>query len=319
MSADHKGMGMAGNMLVKATSFWTVLVGVKVPKVTLYFWIIKVLCTTVGETFADLLVTTGGLGLETTTGIMFGILGFFLIIQFALTFYLAPLYWLVVVIVSTAGTLVTDTMTDASNVPLWASSLGFTILLACTFGLWYLSERTLAIHSIYTRQREAFYWLVILFTFGLGTAVGDWISEGAALGYGNTVLLFAAAILVVALLWYFSRYTKVNTIACFWVAYILTRPLGASIGDFLSQTPADYNGPDGPVPNHWVGGCALGTAVTSGVFLGLIGLLVLFLFVTKKDKFRGEQEIEVTEAQQVVVVSRNEAANTAPQGHIANP
>jgi len=312
-------MGMAGNMLVKATSFWTVPVGVKVPKVTLYFWIIKVLCTTVGETFADLLVTTGGLGLETTTGIMFGILGFFLIIQFALTFYLAPLYWLVVVIVSTAGTLVTDTMTDASNVPLWASSLGFTILLACTFGLWYLSEGTLAIHSIYTRQREAFYWLVILFTFGLGTAVGDWISEGAALGYGNTVLLFAAAILVVALLWCFSRYTKVNTIACFWAAYILTRPLGASIGDFLSQDPADYNGPDAPASNHWVGGCALGTAVTSGVFLGLIGLLVLFLFVTKKDNFRGEQEIELVEAQQVIVVSGNEGANTAPHGIHSQP
>lgn len=313
---------MAGNLLGKATSFWTVLVGVKVPKVTLYFWIIKVLCTTVGETFADLLVTNGGLGLETTTGIMFGILGFFLIIQFALTFYLAPLYWLVVVIVSTAGTLVTDTMTDASNVPLWASSLGFTILLACTFGLWYLSERTLAIHSIYTRQREAFYWLVILFTFGLGTAVGDWISQGAAVGYGNTVLLFVAAILVVALLWYFSRYTKVNKIACFWAAYILTRPLGASIGDFLSQDPADYNSPDAPdmpTPDHWVGGCALGTAVTSGVFLGLIGLLVLFLFVTKKDKIRGDQEVELVEAQQVVVVSGNEGANTAPQGIHSQP
>ena len=221
---DHRGVEMAGNMLGKATSFWTVLVGVKVPKVTLYFWIIKVLCTTVGETFADLLVTNGGLGLETTTAIMFGILGIFLIIQFALTFYLAPLYWLVVVIVSTASTLVTDTMTDASNVPLWASSLGFTILLSCTFGSWCLSERTLAIHSIYTRRREAFYWLVILFTFGLGTAVGDWISQGAAVGYGNTVLLFAAAILVVALLWVFPRHTKVNKIACFWAAYILTRP-----------------------------------------------------------------------------------------------
>ena len=227
-----------------------------------------------------------------------------------------------VVIVSTAGTLVTDTMTDASNVPLWASSLGFTILLACTFGLWYLSERTLAIHSIYTRQREAFYWLVILFTFGLGTAVGDWISQGAAVGYGNTVLLFVAAILVVALLWYFSRYTKVNKIACFWAAYILTRPLGASIGDFLSQDPADYNGPDAPdmpTPDHWVGGCALGTAVTSGVFLGLIGLLVLFLFVTKKDKIRGDQEVELVEAQQVVVVSGNEGANTAPQGIHSQP
>jgi uncharacterized membrane-anchored protein len=239
----------------------------KVPEITLYFWIIKVLCTTVGETAADYLNTNLGLGLSGTSYAMSGVLIVALVFQFATRRYRPGIYWLSVVLISVVGTLISDNLVDGYGVPLQTTTIIFGIALAITFAWWYASERTLSIHTIFTTRREAFYWAAVLFTFALGTSAGDYLSEQLALGYLNAVLLFAAAIAVVAVLHFRFR---INAILAFWVAYILTRPLGASIGDYMSQAKAD-------------GGLGLGTTVTSFIFLGTILALVVYLAVTKVD------------------------------------
>ena len=210
----------------------------KVPEVTIFFWIIKILCTTVGETFSDFINENLGLGLINTTIIM-GI-AFFAVVyfQFRVTKYIPGLYWLTVVLISVFGTLVTDNLTDGMSVPLEFSTILFSILLLLTFLFWFLKEKTLSIHSIYTRRREVFYWLTILFTFALGTAVGDLYSEHLGLGYLPTGILVASIIVCIFLVY---RFLKLDAVLSFWVAYIFTRPLGASIGDFLSQ-PSKYGG-----------------------------------------------------------------------------
>lgn len=226
----------------------------RVPEVTLVFWVIKILSTTTGETAADYLNETLGLGLSVTTWIMSGLLAIALVAQFLTKRYNAAAYWTVVVLISIVGTLVTDNLTDGLGVPLWVSSLVFGMLLAVTFGIWFYRERTLSIHTIENRRREAFYWIAILFTFALGTAAGDLISEGYGVGYFWGTILFASLIGIVAI----ARFRfGVNAVFCFWAAYILTRPLGASIGDLLSQQPAD-------------GGLGVGTTLTSVVFLAII-------------------------------------------------
>ena len=240
----------------------------KVPEVTVYFWIIKVLATTIGETAADFLADNLGLGLTGTTWIMSALLVVVLVFQFRASRYIPPIYWLVVVVLSVVGTLITDNLTDKYNVALELTTTLFAIALAATFVAWYSVEHTLSIHSIVTRRREAFYWLAILFTFALGTAAGDLISERFGIGYWKAALLFGGCIALIALAW---RYLGLNAILAFWMAYILTRPLGASIGDYLSQPKSD-------------GGLGLGTTVTSVVFLVAIIAVVAFLAVTKKDQ-----------------------------------
>lgn len=240
---------------------------VKVPEVTIYFWLIKVLATTVGETFADYLNTTLNFGLTGTSLFMTALLVAVLAWQFRLNRYVAPVYWLAVVLISVTGTLLTDNLTDNLNVSLVTSSVIFAVALALTFLGWQRSEGTLSIHSVDTKRREAWYWLTILFTFALGTALGDLFAERISLGYFSSGLVFAGAIALVAVLW---RAGWVNAILAFWSTYVLTRPLGASIGDYLSQ-PKDTSG------------IGLGTTVTSMIFLGAILVLVVFLYVTKVD------------------------------------
>src|SRR5438128_7445195 len=149
----------------------------KVPEVTVYFWLIKILCTTVGESFADYINETLGFGLTNTTIVFSLALAVALVAQFRLDRYVPGIYWLSVVLISVVGTLLTDNLTDARGVPLWISTTVFSALLLVVFGVWYAKERTLSIHSINTRPREAFYWLVVLVTFALGTAAGDWTLE----------------------------------------------------------------------------------------------------------------------------------------------
>src|SRR6478609_6413159 len=256
-SPHREGGGMTNTM---PEHIRTILFN-RVPEVTLAFWLIKVLSTTTGETFADYLNVDLGLGLSVTTWIMSGLLAIALFAQFATKRYNSGIYWTVVVLISIVGTLLTDNLTDVLGVELWVSTVIFSALLAATFGIWFARERTLSIHTIFTRRREAFYWVAILLTFALGTAAGDLISEGMGLGYLFGTILFASLIGVIAV----ARFTfKANVVFCFWAAYILTRPLGASIGDLLSQNPAD-------------GGLGLGTTVTSFVFLTVIVGLVVFL------------------------------------------
>ncbi len=239
----------------------------KVPQVTLFFWIIKILCTTVGETFADFLNMNLHMGLTNTTFLMGSLLIVTLFFQFRAKRYIVGLYWLAVVLLSVVGTLITDNLTDHFGVSLVTTTIAFSILLALTFAAWNAVEKTLSVHSITTTRREAFYWGAILFTFALGTASGDLIAERLHLGYPLSALLFAGLIAAIAIAhWKF----QLNGILAFWLAYILTRPLGASIGDLLSQSHKD-------------GGLGLGTVGTSALFLSAILALVVFLSVTKKD------------------------------------
>lgn len=252
----------------------------KVPEVTIFFWIIKVLCTTVGETFADFLNFNLGFGLTLTTIIM-GI-AFFLVLffQFRASKYVPGIYWLTVVLISVFGTLVTDNLTDNVGIPLETSTIVFSALLGLTFLFWYLSEKTLSIHSIYTRKREVFYWLTILFTFALGTAVGDLFSEQLGLGY---LLTGITVVIIIACVFLAYKFLKLDGILAFWIAYILTRPLGASLGDYLSQ----------PTNN---GALGLGTTVTSVIFLIAILAIIVYLAVTKFDATAKSETAETNQA-----------------------
>ncbi|OAB27474.1 hypothetical protein PMSD_23345 [Paenibacillus macquariensis subsp. defensor] len=238
----------------------------KVPEVIIFFWIIKIMATTVGETAADFLNDNLNLGLTNTTLIMSALLLITLILQFRASTYVPWIYWLTVVLISVVGTLITDNLTDNFGVPLEVSTILFTILLGVSFAAWYASEKTLSIHSIFTFKREVFYWLAILFTFALGTAAGDLIAEGLNFGYLISMLLFAVLIGGVTLAHYSF---KLNAVLSFWIAYILTRPFGASFGDYLSQ-PRDE------------GGLELGTTGTSIVFLIIIVGLVIYLTKMRK-------------------------------------
>ena len=271
----------------------------KVPEVTLYFWIIKILCTTVGETAADFLNDNLGLGLTNTTFLVGALLLVALFFQFRYRRYVPGIYWLAVVLISVVGTLITDNLTDNFGVSLVTTTAVFSITLAAVFAAWYASERTLSIHTIVTTKREAFYWLTVLFTFALGTAAGDLTAERLAVGYWKSALLFAALIGVV----YFANLKLgLNAILAFWIAYILTRPLGASIGDYLSQPRAD-------------GGLGLGTTVTSVIFLLTILAVVIYLTITKVDRIErdpGETRARVsTTGSLVLLVTNKVRANTA--------
>jgi uncharacterized membrane-anchored protein len=239
----------------------------KVPEVTVFFWIIKILCTTVGESFADYINSTLGFGLTNTTLVFSAALVIVLVAQFRAHEYVPAIYWLAVVLISVVGTLLTDILTDSQGVQLWISSTIFAVLLAAVFGVWYARERTLSIHSIVTTPREAFYWLTVLVTFALGTAAGDWTLELTGWGPGKSVLLPAGLIALVFIAWKLGA----GPVLSFWLAYILTRPLGANIGDYLSSPSGD-------------GGLGLGTLVTSLLFLGAILATVVYLTVTRKDR-----------------------------------
>mgnify|MGYP001455965189 CR=1 FL=1 len=250
----------------------------KVPEVTIYFWIIKILCTTVGETAADLLNSHLNLGLTNTTYIMGSLLLITLFFQFRSRKYVPGTYWLAVVLLSVVGTQITDNLVDNFGVTLETTTTIFAIVLVLVFAAWYASERTLSIHTIYTTRREAFYWLAILFTFALGTAAGDLAAESLDIGYLNSALMFAGLIAIVTIAHYAlktllpaeHRRQSSNAVLAFWLAYILTRPLGASIGDFLSQPPDK-------------GGLGLGTIATSVIFLVTILSLVVYLTITRRD------------------------------------
>lgn len=233
----------------------------RVPEVTLDFWLIKLMAVTMGETAADYLAVNLGLGLTATSLLMTGVLVMALVLQFAQRRYVPWAYWLAVVLISIVGTLVTDNLVDTFGVPLTVTTAVFTVALAVTFLVWYRVEGTLSIHDVTSFRREAFYWLAILFTFALGTAAGDLVAEEFGLGYLATGILFGMIIASLAIGYFFLG---LDAILGFWLAYIFTRPLGASIGDLLSQ-PGDY------------GGLGFGTIITSALFLAAIAGIVVFM------------------------------------------
>lgn len=244
----------------------------KVPEVTLLFWVVKILSTTVGETAADFLADNLGLGLSLTSLLMAVLLAAALVVQFRARRYVPGLYWLAVVLISIVGTLISDNLVDNLGVSLWTTTVAFSVCLVATFALWFRSERTLSIHTILTRRREAFYWLAILFTFALGTSAGDLVSEKMALGYATGAAVFGVLIALVTL----AYYAGANAVLAFWVGYVLTRPFGASIGDLLTASPGD-------------GGLGLGTNGTSAVFL-LVILVAVGWFTVADRRQRVDEE-----------------------------
>jgi uncharacterized membrane-anchored protein len=238
----------------------------KVPEVTLAFWIIKIMSTTVGETGADYLAVHVGLGTAVTGAIMASLLVAALVLQLRKQLYVPWIYWLTVVLVSIVGTQITDALTDRLDVSLYVSTAIFATGLGATFAIWYATERTLSIHTIVTRRREVFYWAAILCTFALGTAAGDLATEALGLGFRLGVVICGALIAAIAT----SYFLGVNAVLTFWLAYILTRPLGASLGDLMSQS-------------HEYGGLGLGTIYTSLAFLTVIIGLVAFVSMQHRE------------------------------------
>lgn len=239
----------------------------KVPEITVFFWVIKILCTTVGESFADYINETLGFGLTNTTWVFSVALAAVMVVQFRLRKYVPGVYWLAVVLISVVGTLLTDNLTDLQGVALRTSTIGFAIVLAVVFGVWYARERTLSIHTIVTTPRESFYWLTVLVTFALGTAAGDWTLELTGWGPGPSVLLPAGILAAILAAWKLGA----GPVLSFWWAYILTRPLGANIGDYLGSSKDD-------------GGLGLGTFGTTALFLSTILVVVVYLTKTHKDQ-----------------------------------
>ena len=257
----------------------------KVPEVTIYFWLIKILCTTVGETASDFLNINLGLGLTGTSVAMGVCLLAVFFFQFKARKYIPAVYWLTVVLVSVFGTLVTDILTDSLGVPLEVSTIVFTVALVIAFALWYAEEKTLSIHSIVTRRREAFYWLAVLITFALGTAAGDLMAESLGLGYLLTGIIVCSVVAATTVAWRL----KLDAVLAFWIVYILTRPLGASLGDYLSQARAN-------------GGLGFGAPITSAAFVIAIVAAVIYLTITHRDYIPSQEITDKADEKRSVLV-----------------
>ncbi len=257
---------------------------IKVPAVTAFFWVIKVLATTVGETFADFLNSNLNMGLTKTSLVITGLLILALVFQFRAKTYIPTIYWLVVILISVAGTLITDNLTDNLGVALKSTTLIFAICLAITFVIWHRVEGTLSIHSVRTTRREAFYWLTILFTFALGTAAGDLVNESFAIGYTKGLVLFGALIAAFAIAYRFG----LNAVLAFWACYVLTRPLGASLGDLLTQPVIPEE--DGAFP-----GLGYSTFAVNAIFAVIIVVLVGYLQISKVDQITPDKFADATE------------------------
>ncbi|MDS0861828.1 hypothetical protein NUV25_29385 [Burkholderia pseudomultivorans] len=229
----------------------------KVPEITLAFWVIKIMSTTVGETCADYLAVNAGWGQGLTRGLMMSLLAIALVLQLRTCRYTPWIYWLTVVLVSIVGTQITDLLTDGLGVSLYVSTGVFAVALAAIFAIWYRVEHTLSIDAIDSPKRELFYWAAILCTFALGTAAGDLATEALGLGFSLGAVVFGVLLALVYVAWS----SGVSAVLTFWIAYILTRPFGASLGDLLTQSRS-------------YGGFGLGAAMTSVLFLSVIVALV---------------------------------------------
>ncbi|UOF91674.1 hypothetical protein LSG31_05340 [Fodinisporobacter ferrooxydans] len=237
----------------------------KVPEITLYFWIIKLLTTAMGETTSDYLVYH----MNPYLAVILGGIGFViaLILQFAVRKYVAWIYWLLVVMVAVFGTMVADATHIVLGIPYYVSTIAFAVILTVVFATWYRVEKTLSIHSIHTRRREMFYWATVLATFAMGTATGDMTAMTLHLGYFASGVLFAVLFALPGLCyWLFG----LNEIFAFWFAYVMTRPLGASFADWFGMP-------------HNVGGLGYGKGLVSIVLTIFIVAFVGYLTVTRKD------------------------------------
>ncbi|HEX4104029.1 MAG TPA: hypothetical protein VHZ04_00935 [Candidatus Paceibacterota bacterium] len=248
----------------------------KVPEVTIYFWIVKILTTAMGESTSDYLVAH----LDPAVAVGLGFLGFMvaMVIQFSVRKYIAWVYWFTALMVAVFGTMAADVLHVGFGVPYAVSATFFLVALVIIFIAWYASEKTLSIHSIYTTKREVFYWLTVLATFALGTATGDLTATTWGFGYLSSGILFAILILFVAILHYVTkailgaehRHQSRNAVLAFWAAYILTRPLGASFADWMGKASS-------------AGGLGWGDGPVSLVLFIFILCFVAYLAATQRD------------------------------------
>ena len=240
-------------------------VATKVPQITAYFWVTKVLTTGMGEAASDYLGAR--LGTAIAMPLAGAALVIALVVQFRVSRYVAWVYWAAVVMVSVFGTMLADGIHNGPGVPYAVSTAVFAVALGAVLYGWHVTEGTLDIHSVRTARREGFYWATVVCTFALGTAAGDLTASGLHLGYVVSWVVFAAVIVIPAVgYWRFGM----NAIVAFWFAYIVTRPLGASLADW------------GAVPRHQ-GGRGLGTGVVTGVMTAAIVVFVAYLAVTRTD------------------------------------
>ena len=255
----------------------------KVPEITALFWVIKILTTGMGEATSDWM---GGISIALAAGV--GLLGFVFAmwLQFRTPRYVAAIYWFAVMMVAVFGTMTADGPHKVLGIPYVVTTSGYAIVLAVLFTVWHRSEGTLSIHSIVTRRRETFYWLTVLATFALGTAVGDWTAVSLHLGFFSSGVLFGVAILVPLAAWWFF---DLNAVAAFWCAYVLTRPLGASFADWLGK------------PHSRAGGLGYGDGLIAGIATIVIGVLVGYLAFTRND-IQPPQEYEPDAASAVTLL-----------------
>jgi uncharacterized membrane-anchored protein len=239
----------------------------RVAGLTLYFWLVKILSTTVGETAADFVAVDMNVGLMLTAFFMGTITIGATFWNFKLKKYFAPAYWFLIVMMSIEGTLITDVLVDNYGVSLITLDIVFTIMMIIGFYLWHKREGTLSIHKINNNSREIFYWLIVLTTFALGTGVGDTVSEYLNFGYSNSLMLFGGIFIVAGGLFYAKI---LDGVTAFWIAFIVTRPIGASLGDLLIQAPAD-------------GGMGISTGTINIAFFVIIITVVAYLIISKVD------------------------------------
>lgn len=239
----------------------------RVAGLTLFFWVVKILSTTVGETAADFIAVDMNIGLIGTTLLMGVITIAAIFWNFRQKKYFAPAYWLLIVMMSIEGTLITDILVDDYSVSLIVLDIIFSIMLLAGFYLWNKEEGTLSIHEITNTTRETFYWLIVLITFALGTGVGDTVSELFEFGYLNSLMLFGAIFVVAGGLFYAKI---LDAVTAFWIGFIVTRPIGASLGDLFIQAPAD-------------GGMGISAGTINVIFFVIIIAIVAYLTVSKID------------------------------------
>jgi uncharacterized membrane-anchored protein len=263
MAEGRHRQGTPGAASARANGFRAAIV--KVPEVTVYFWIVKLLTTAMGEAFSDYMVND----VNKYLGVLLGFVVFAVAIFFQLRskVYSTWLYWTTVSMVAVFGTMCADVLHVVLGLPYTVSFTLYAALLAATFITWYRSERTLDIHSITTRRREVFYWLTVIFTFAMGTAVGDLTAVTLHLGFLSSAFLFLGAICVPLIAWRLGM----NPVAAFWIAYVLTRPAGASFADYFGR-PKD------------ISGLGIGNATTSAVLIVMVAAGIWFLKSSGKDQ-----------------------------------
>jgi len=244
--------------------FFAEPVAAKVPEITLAFWVIKLLTTAGGEAVSDYLALgSHAVGAVVETGLL--VIG--LIWQFRIRRYTAAAYWFLAFAIAIFGTGVSDTLHLTVGIPYAGTSALWAIVLAAIFIVWYRSERTLSIHSIVTRRREAFYWSTVFATFALGTALGDFTAMTLGLGYFSSIVLFFVAIMIPAIAW---RGFNLNPVVAFWSAYVVTRPLGASVADYVSKAKS-------------LSGLGFGDGRTALIAAVATALGVLYLAIARTD------------------------------------